>query len=159
LKVPACHIPTPRPSQPVVSPFSWWPRPVSILTKLQHLNQVLSSTDPMAAMWSFDHSTIYCSLHLRLAIANDLSLVVGHKDRSKLIVMQQGYQLNSCDLMHIQETQLRQKKNKTNSKMVVRCSGACLGPARGYRPRQVLAPRVPRVCALRDLSQRCKYES
>jgi hypothetical protein len=33
----------------------------------------------MAATWSFDHSAIYHSLHLRLAIANDLSLVVGSK--------------------------------------------------------------------------------
>jgi hypothetical protein len=31
----------------------------------------------MAAMWSFDHSVIYRSLHLHLAITNDLSLVVG----------------------------------------------------------------------------------
>jgi hypothetical protein len=31
----------------------------------------------MAATWSFDHSAIYRSLHLRLAIANDLSLVEG----------------------------------------------------------------------------------
>jgi hypothetical protein len=37
----------------------------------------------MAAAWSFDHSAIYRSLHLYLVIANDLSLVVGHKDRSK----------------------------------------------------------------------------
>jgi hypothetical protein len=31
----------------------------------------------MVVTWSFDHSTIYHSLHLRLAIANDLSLVIG----------------------------------------------------------------------------------
>jgi hypothetical protein len=37
----------------------------------------------MAATWSFDHSAIYRSLHLRLAIANDLSLAEGHKDRSE----------------------------------------------------------------------------
>jgi hypothetical protein len=30
----------------------------------------------MAATWSFDHSAIYRSPHLRLAIANDLSLVI-----------------------------------------------------------------------------------
>jgi hypothetical protein len=30
----------------------------------------------MAATWSFDHSAIYRILYLRLAIANDLSLVV-----------------------------------------------------------------------------------
>jgi hypothetical protein len=49
-----------------------------------HFNQVLANRpkclvfkDPMAATWSFDHSAIYHSLHLCLAIANDLSLVVG----------------------------------------------------------------------------------
>jgi hypothetical protein len=50
----------------------------------------LSFKDPMAAAWPSDHSAIYRSLHLRLAIANDLSLVVGHKDRSEGIVMQLG---------------------------------------------------------------------
>jgi hypothetical protein len=59
----------------------------------------------MAAMWSFDHSAIYRSLHLRLAIANDLSLVIGvtRIDR-KVVVMQLGYQANSYNLMHIQES-------------------------------------------------------
>jgi hypothetical protein len=33
--------------------------------------------EPMPSTWSFDHSAIYRSLHLCLAIANDLSLVVG----------------------------------------------------------------------------------
>jgi hypothetical protein len=48
-----------------------------------HFNQVLLTKpkfefkEPMAATWSFDHSVIYHSLHLRLAIANDLSLVMG----------------------------------------------------------------------------------
>jgi hypothetical protein len=37
----------------------------------------------MAATWSFDHSAILRSLHLSLAIANDLSLVMEHKDRSE----------------------------------------------------------------------------
>jgi hypothetical protein len=37
----------------------------------------LSFKDPMTAAWSFDHSAIYRSLHLCLAIVNDLSLVVG----------------------------------------------------------------------------------
>jgi hypothetical protein len=31
----------------------------------------------MVAMWSFDHSAIYRSLHLRLAIANNLYLAIG----------------------------------------------------------------------------------
>jgi hypothetical protein len=38
---------------------------------------VLNFWESMAVMWSFDHSVIYRSLHLRLAIANDLSLVMG----------------------------------------------------------------------------------
>jgi hypothetical protein len=59
----------------------------------------------MAATWSFDHSAIYRSLHLRLAITNDLSLVEGvtRMDR-KVIIMQLRYQFNSYHLMHIQET-------------------------------------------------------
>jgi hypothetical protein len=35
--------------------------------------------------------------------------------------------------------------------MVVRCTGACLGLARSYRPRLVLALAVPRVLASRGL--------
>jgi hypothetical protein len=37
----------------------------------------------MTATWCFDHSAIYRSIHLHIAIANDLSLVMGHKDRSE----------------------------------------------------------------------------
>jgi hypothetical protein len=42
-------------------------------------------------MWSSDHSAIDRSLHLRLAIANDLSLVIGvtRIDR-KVVVMHLG---------------------------------------------------------------------
>jgi hypothetical protein len=45
----------------------------------------------MAITWSFDHSAIYCSIHLRLGIANNLSLVIGvaRIDR-KVVVMQLG---------------------------------------------------------------------
>jgi hypothetical protein len=59
----------------------------------------------MAASWSFDHSAIYHNLDLRLAIANDLSLAVGvsRVDR-KVIIIQLGYQFNSYNLMHIQES-------------------------------------------------------
>jgi hypothetical protein len=55
----------------------------------------------MAVMWSSDHSVIYRSLHLRLAIANDLSLVIGFTrvDR-KVVLMQLGYQFNYYNLMH-----------------------------------------------------------
>jgi hypothetical protein len=47
-----------------------------------HFNQVLANRpkclvfkEPMAVTWSFDHWAIYRSLHLRLAIANNPSLV------------------------------------------------------------------------------------
>jgi hypothetical protein len=41
------------------------------------INQSLSIKEPTAATWSFDHSAIYRRLYLRLAITNDISLVVG----------------------------------------------------------------------------------
>jgi hypothetical protein len=57
----------------------------------------------MAATWSSNHSTIYRNLHLRLAIANDLSLAIGFiKIDRKITLMQLGYQFNSYNLMHIQ---------------------------------------------------------
>jgi hypothetical protein len=57
----------------------------------------------MATTWSFDHSAIYRGLHLRLAIANDLSLVIGvTRIDQKVVIKQLGYQFNSYNLMHIQ---------------------------------------------------------
>jgi hypothetical protein len=57
----------------------------------------------MTATWYFDHSAIYCGLHLCLAIANDLSLVTGvTRIDQKVVIMQLGYQFNSYNLMHIQ---------------------------------------------------------
>jgi hypothetical protein len=57
----------------------------------------------MAAMWSFDNSAIYRSLHLCLAIANDLSLAIGFtRIDQKVILIQLEYQFNSYNLMHIQ---------------------------------------------------------
>jgi hypothetical protein len=57
--------------------------PLVVLPGL-HFNQILVKRskcwvfkEPMAVTWSFDHSVIYRSLHLHLAIANDLSLVEG----------------------------------------------------------------------------------
>jgi hypothetical protein len=44
------------------------------------INQSLRFKEPMAATWSFDHSAIYRSLHLRLASANNLSLVEGSQE-------------------------------------------------------------------------------
>jgi hypothetical protein len=62
----------------------------------------------MAVTWSFDHPAIYCGLHLRLATANDLSLVLGATRIGwNDILIRLGYQFNSYNLMHIQESQLR----------------------------------------------------
>jgi hypothetical protein len=58
----------------------------------------------MVATWSSDRSAIYHSLHLCLAIANDLSLARGvTRIDWKIIEMQLGYQFNSYNQMHIQE--------------------------------------------------------
>jgi hypothetical protein len=58
----------------------------------------------MAATWSSDHSAIYYGLELCLAIANYLSLaIVSSRIDQKVNLMQQGHQLNSYNLMHIQE--------------------------------------------------------
>jgi hypothetical protein len=69
---------TPQPSQPDVSPFH-----LRIPSGLQ-FNQVLTTKpkflsfkEHMAATWFFDHLAIYRSLHLCLAVANDLSLLMG----------------------------------------------------------------------------------
>jgi hypothetical protein len=59
----------------------------------------------MAATWSSDHSTIYHSLPLCLAITNDLSLAIGvTRIDQRVVIMQLGYQLNSYNLMHTQES-------------------------------------------------------
>jgi hypothetical protein len=59
----------------------------------------------MATTWSSDHSAMYQDLHLCLAIAIDLSLAIGFPriDR-KVDLMHLGYQSNSYNLMHIQES-------------------------------------------------------
>jgi hypothetical protein len=85
----------------------------------------------MAAMSFSDHSAIYRDLHLRLAIANDLSLAIGlTRVDWKVSLMQLWHPLNSYNLMHKQESELRYK-GKQNSSTVVRCTGACLALARG----------------------------
>jgi hypothetical protein len=61
--------------------------------------------EPMAAMWSSDHSVIYHNLHLRLAIANSLSLATGFtRIDQKFTLMQLGHQFNSYNLIRIQES-------------------------------------------------------
>jgi hypothetical protein len=80
----------------------------------------------MVAMWSSDHSTIYRDLLLHLDIANDLSLGIGFtKINQKVILMQLGHQFDSYNLMHNQESSIIYK-DKKNSRIVVRCTGAYL---------------------------------
>jgi hypothetical protein len=67
---------TPRPSQPAVSSFHLR-APPGLQFNHELLNQNVEFKDPIATTWSSDHSTIYCSLHLWLDIANDLSLEIG----------------------------------------------------------------------------------
>jgi hypothetical protein len=59
----------------------------------------------MTTTWSSDLSTIYHDLQLYLAIANDLSLAIGSsKIDQKVTLMHLGHQLNSYNIMHIQES-------------------------------------------------------
>jgi hypothetical protein len=61
--------------------------------------------EPRDAMWCSDHSAIYQCLHLRLTIANDLSLAIAlTRIDQKEILMQLGYQSNSYNLMQNQES-------------------------------------------------------
>jgi hypothetical protein len=62
----------------------------------------------MAVTWSSDHSAIYQNPQLHLAIANDLSLAIGStRIDQKVILLQLGYQSNSYNLMHNQESEIR----------------------------------------------------
>jgi hypothetical protein len=59
----------------------------------------------MAAMWSSDHSTIYCNLQLHLVIANDLSLAIGSSMIDwKVTLMHLGINSTPINLMHNQES-------------------------------------------------------
>jgi hypothetical protein len=72
---------------------------------IHQLNQSLSLKEHVATTWSSDHSAIYHGLQLLLAIANDLSLVIGSsRIDQKVVLMQLGHQFNSYNLMHIQES-------------------------------------------------------
>jgi hypothetical protein len=61
--------------------------------------------DHSGSTWSSENSAIYRNLHLRLAIAKDLYLIIGFtRIDQKVILMQLGHQSNSYNLMHIQES-------------------------------------------------------
>jgi hypothetical protein len=53
-----------------------WLHPVPILSDINHRFQGSSLKGHVAATWSSNHLAIYCNLHLRLAIANELSLAI-----------------------------------------------------------------------------------
>jgi hypothetical protein len=66
---------------------------------------MLSLKGPVAAKLSFDHSSIYCNLHLCLPVANDLSLAIASTMVDwKVSLMQLRPQFNSYNLMHNQES-------------------------------------------------------
>jgi hypothetical protein len=117
---------TPRPSQPTVSLFHLRVPSDIRLSIIHQLDQSFKFKEPMAAMWSFDHSAIYRGLLLCLAIANNISLALGFTriDRRDNL-MQLGHQSNSYNLMHTQESQIAYK-GKQKSRTVVRCTRACL---------------------------------
>jgi hypothetical protein len=96
---------TPWPSRPMVSTFHLRAPPgLQFNYNLPKIPK-FKFREPMAATWSSDHSAIYRGLHLRLAIANNLSLAIGFtRIDQKVILMQLGYQSNSYNLMHIQES-------------------------------------------------------
>jgi hypothetical protein len=52
-----------------------WPRPVSILSDINHRFQG-STLNGVYTTWSSDHSVIYRNVYLCLVITNDLSLVI-----------------------------------------------------------------------------------
>jgi hypothetical protein len=62
----------------------------------------------MAITWSYNHSAIYHDRQLRLTIDDDLSLAIGsRRTDQKVILPQLGYQSNSYNLMHNQESEIR----------------------------------------------------
>jgi hypothetical protein len=68
---------TPQPSHLAVSTLHLRALPGLELNHIPPINTKFKSEEPMVAMWSPDHSAIYRHLHLRLAIANNLSLTIG----------------------------------------------------------------------------------
>jgi hypothetical protein len=96
---------TPWPFEPAVSTFYLMAPPGLQFNPILPNILKFKIKGPMTTTWSSDHSAIYCILHLRLAIANNLCLAIGSImiDR-KVILMQLGYRSNSYDLMHNQES-------------------------------------------------------
>jgi hypothetical protein len=96
---------TPWPFQPVESTFHLRVSPG--LQFNHNLSKILKFKfrESMAATWSFDHSTIYRDLQLRLATTNDLSLAIkSTRVEWKVSLMQLRYPFNSYNLMHKQES-------------------------------------------------------
>jgi hypothetical protein len=68
---------TPRPSQLAVSPFHVR-APLGLQLNYEpSIKPNFKFKKPMATPWSFDYSAIYRGLHLRVAISNGVSLLIG----------------------------------------------------------------------------------
>jgi hypothetical protein len=72
----ATSLSPPFPSKCSTGPPNW-PHPISILSDIKHRFQGSSLKGSISATWYSDHSAIYHNLHLYLAIASGLSLVIG----------------------------------------------------------------------------------
>jgi hypothetical protein len=68
---------TPRPSQSMISAFHLGAPPGLQFNQLSSTKPKFKFKEHMTATWSSDHSAIYRDLHVRLAIPNNLSLVIG----------------------------------------------------------------------------------
>jgi hypothetical protein len=96
---------TPRPSQPAFSTFHLRAPPGLQFNYKPSIKPKFKFKEHMAAPWSSNYSTIYCGLHLRLAIANNLSLAIGPTMVDwKVSLMQLRHPSNSYNLMHKQES-------------------------------------------------------
>jgi hypothetical protein len=101
-----------RPSQLMVSYFYLRAPPGLYFNQVLPTKSKFEFKELIAAPWSFHHSVIYRSLHLRLAIANDLSQTIGFtRIDQKIILIQLGQQFNSYNLMHIPRSNIKQNFN------------------------------------------------
>jgi hypothetical protein len=96
---------THRPSQPVVSALHLRASPGLQFNQALQKVPKFNFKEPMATTWSSDHLAIYHNQQLHLATTNDLFLSIGStRIVRKEILMQLGYQSNSYNLMHNQES-------------------------------------------------------
>jgi hypothetical protein len=68
---------TSRPSQPMISTFHLRALPDLQFNHKPSIKPKFKFNEPMVVAWSSNHSVIYRSLHICLAIANDLFVAIG----------------------------------------------------------------------------------